>query len=243
MLAYLMTFGALWLSTLARVTLGFGDALIAMPLLTMVLGIQTAAPLVALIGTTSALLMMWRQWQAVELHATWRILLAAFAGIPLGLWFLRTIPEQYAQALLGVLIIGFSMYSVAQPRFVLRRDRFGIIYVFGFVAGLLGGAYNTVGPMLAIYGHLRRWPPAQFRATLQSCFFPAYGLIAIGHGITGNLTSQVVILYSLALPAVLLAFYVGGKLNTALPHARFTRYVNLALLLIGIMLCGRALLK
>ena len=44
---------------------------------------------------------------------------------------------------------------------------------FGFFAGILGGAYNTNGPPVVIYGSLRKWSPATFRATLQGYFFMA----------------------------------------------------------------------
>ena len=40
----------LFISTFIRSTLGFGDALLAMPLLTLIIGVQTATPLVALMG-------------------------------------------------------------------------------------------------------------------------------------------------------------------------------------------------
>ena len=51
---YLITVIILFISTFTRSALGFADALIAMPFLTMVLGLKTAAPLVALVATTSS---------------------------------------------------------------------------------------------------------------------------------------------------------------------------------------------
>jgi uncharacterized membrane protein YfcA len=112
----------------------------------------------------------------------------------------------------------------------------------GFLAGVFGGAYNTVGPLLVIYGHLRGWEPERFRATLQGCFFPAYLLIVIGHAIAGLLTVQVLLLFSVSMPAVLLAIFLGGKVNASLSRERFTRYVNMALIVLGGILCLRALL-
>ncbi len=42
----------LFCSTFIRATFGFGDALVAMPLLAMVVGLKTATPLVALVAST-----------------------------------------------------------------------------------------------------------------------------------------------------------------------------------------------
>lgn len=94
--------------------------------------------------------------------------------------------------------------------------------------------------MLVMYGHLRGWPPEQFRATLQSCFFPAYGSIVIGHSFAGLITPQILHYFVLSLPLICLAIYLGGRFHTAISQAQFTRYVNIVLLLIGIFLCIRA---
>jgi uncharacterized membrane protein YfcA len=234
---YLLTCLVLFISTFTRSALGFADALIAMPFLTMVLGLKTAAPLVALVATTSSFIIVIRHWHVVDLQAIWRVIVALLLGIPLGLFGLYKVSEPLMQTILGVLLMLFSLANLLRIRFVMPPDRLGLAYVFGFAAGVLGGAYNTVGPPLAIYGHLRRWSPEQFRVTLQGCFLPAYGCIVIGHGVAGLLTPRVLMLYGLALPLVGLAIKLGGKLNAAFPRDQFTRYVNGALFLIGLMLC------
>jgi uncharacterized membrane protein YfcA len=234
---YLITVIILFISTFTRSALGFADALIAMPLLTMVLGLKTAAPLVALVATTSSFVILIRNWHVVDLPAAWRIIVALLLGIPLGLFGLYKVPEPLMKTILGVLLMLFSISNLIRTRLGIPHDGVGLAYVFGFLAGVIGGAYNAVGPLLAIYGHLRRWSPEQFRATLQGCFLPAYGCIVIGHGVAGLLTPQVLVLYGASLPLVGVAIVLGGKLNAAFPRDQFVRYVNAALLLIGLMLC------
>ena len=234
------TLGVLFMSTLIRSTLGFGDALVAMPFLVIVLGLRTATPLVALVATLISAMILIRNWQIVDFRVTWRLILSAACGIPVGLFYLTRVPEFLMQGLLGILLIGFSLYNLIQPSFAFYRVPRGLAYGFGFVSGMLGGAYNIVGPLLVMYGHLQRWSPEQFRATLQSCFFPAYGCIVIGHAVAGFLTPQVFILFGLALPFVILAVVLGNKLHAAIPQRFFLRAVNIALLLIGLLLCLRS---
>ncbi|HSF31714.1 MAG TPA: hypothetical protein VLK82_14725 [Candidatus Tectomicrobia bacterium] len=59
------TLGVLFISTLARSTLGFGDALVAMPFLIIVLGPRTATPLVALVATLISAVILIRNWQII----------------------------------------------------------------------------------------------------------------------------------------------------------------------------------
>ncbi len=196
------TLCVLFFSTLTRSTLGFGDALVAMPFLAVLLGMQTATPLVALIGTLISLVILVRNWHVVDLRMTWRLIVAAACGVPMGLLYLTRVPEPIMQILLGLLLIGFSLYNLRRPTLSVRRVSPHAAYAFGFAAGALGGAYNIVGPMLVMYGHLRGWPPEQFRATLQSCFFPAYGSIVIGHSLAGLVTPQILQYFVLSLPLV-----------------------------------------
>ena len=236
----IVTLGVLFISTLTRSTLGFGDALVAMPFLIIVLGLRTATPLVALVAALISAVILIRNWQIIDFRITWRLILSAACGIPIGLFYLTRVPEFIMQALLGILLIGFSLYNLIQPSLAFCRVPHRLAYGFGFVSGMLGGAYNIVGPVLVMYGHLQRWSPEQFRATLQSCFFPAYGCIVIGHAVTGLLTPQVFTLFGLALPFIILAIVLGNKLHAAMSQRFFLRAVNIVLLLIGLLLCFRS---
>ena len=222
-------------ATLIRATFGFGDALIAMPLLALVLGIQSATPLVAFVSTTIAATIVWSSWREVDLKAAWRLILSSLIGIPVGLTILTAAPEQVVKGMLALLLVGFGIYNLTRPALAsLQNQQWA--YIFGFIAGIFGGAYNTNGPLIVIYGSLRRWSPGRFRATLQGYFLPTGTLILAGHGLSGLWTPQVWRLYGLALPLVLLAIFLGGQLNQRIPSGRFDRYIYGALIILGIML-------
>ena len=229
-----LTLTILFASTLTRSTLGFGDALIAMPLLTLVVGIKTTTPLVALVALTIALTISLSSWRQIDVKAVWRLIVSTLVGIPFGLFLLETASETLVKAVLGVLLISFGLYNLIQPRLPKIEHR-GLEYVVGFVAGVLGGAYNTNGPPIVIYGTLRRWSPERFRATLQGYFLSSV-LIVVGHGVAGLWTGTVLRLYVYALPVALVAIYLGGKLNQSIPRGQFDRFVYVALIIMGFLL-------
>jgi hypothetical protein len=231
----LLTLTILFVATLARSTFGFGDALIAMPLLTLVVGVQTATPLVAFVGPTVAITIVWRNWHSIDLKATWHLVFASLIGIPIGVLVLKTAPEETVKRVLGLLIILISLYNLVRPKLMTLYQR-KWAYLFGFVAGVLGGAYNTSGPPVVIYGALRRWPPERFRATLQGYFLPTGLLTLAGHGLGGLWTAQVLQFYGLALPLLLMAIFLGGKLNQRIPPGRFEKLIYLTLFMLGFLL-------
>ncbi len=227
--------GVLFVSTLVRSTFGFGDALLAMPLLAMVTGLRIATPLVALVASTIAFTILVRHWRAVRFASAWRLIVASLAGIPVGLFLLDRLPEAVMKSILAAVIVAFGLYSlINRTPFLLKSSRGA--WPFGFTAGILGGAYNTNGPLVAVYGVLRHWPPAAFRATLQGYFFPTGLLILAGHAAAGFWTRPVGELFLLSAPAVLVAVWAGACLNRAIPEGKFDRWVHLTLLIVGLLL-------
>ena len=108
--------------------------------------------------------------------------------------------------------------------------------MFGFIGGILGGAYGMNGPPLAMYGSLRRWSPAEFRATLQGYFLPASAVGVAGYWMAGLWTPAVTRFYLMSLPVVAVAVVAGRALNRRIEGRQFTSAVYAGLLVVGAML-------
>ncbi|MEM6522065.1 MAG: sulfite exporter TauE/SafE family protein [Cyanobacteria bacterium P01_C01_bin.70] len=231
LLTALILFGATLLSS----TFGFGNALFAMPLLTFNLGIATATPLFGLVGPTISGIILLRNWQLVDISSAWRLVVATLAGIPIGVWLVTQGSDEWVTYLLGLFLIGFGIYRWFNWELVkLESARWAA--VFGFIAGILGGAYNTNGPPVVIYGEVRRWSPTQFRATLQGYFFPTGLAIIASHALAGFWHERIFQLYGASLPGILVAIAIGGWINHRLPTDRFQSLLSVLLILLGMML-------
>ena len=225
----------IFLAALIKGTLGFGESLLAMPLLTLMLGITTATPLVALVAATLTMVMFGASWREIELRSTWRLLGAAGLGVPIGVLLVRWAPAELVTRLLGAVVLGFGLFSLFRPTlFSLEHPAWA--YVFGFLAGLLGSAYNTSGPPMVLYSAARRWPPDRFRATMQSVFLPISLLILLSHALSGLWSLRVFQLYALALPPLLLALWLGTWLSKRICGRCFDWLVYGALVLLGLVL-------
>jgi len=234
----ILVLAIIFLSTFIRSALGFGDALIAMPLLTLVIGIQVATPLVAMGASTIAFTILLKSWRKVEIKAAWRLVIATWIGIPLGILFLKAAPEILVKSLLGILLMGFGAYNLFVPDLPkLLNEKWA--FVTGLIAGILGGAYNTNGPPVVIYGILRRWNPEKFRATLQGYFLPTGLAILITHGLAEMWTTQVVRLYGYSIPVIIGAVLLGEKVNLLIPQGKFDKIIYGFLVVIGVFLIIR----
>ncbi len=225
----------IFIATLARAAIGFGEALIAMPLLSIFIPVVQAAPFVALAGTFAAAVILFRDWRHVNLRAASMIALAGMVGVAIGVWALGELNDRLVKGILAVVILGFSTWSLFRShRFKLNTDR--LAPVFGFIAGLLTGAYNTGGPPVAIFGTLRRWPAERFRATMQSWGMTGGTWAIACHSWEGNVKSGVLVHFAISVPLILLACFIGRRLTRAIPTERFVRIVHWGLMVIGIYL-------
>ncbi len=164
--------GIVFLATLVRSAFGFGEALVAVPLLALVMPIRVAVPLATLLSITVAGLILAQDWRHVHARSAWRLVLPTLLGIPIGLFVLTEVEPPAVKVAMAVVTIAFSCYCLLgrwKPH--LPDDRFA--WAFGLGAGVLGGAYGMNGPPLVVYATLRGWTPEHFRATLQGYFLPA----------------------------------------------------------------------
>ena len=222
----------LFLSALLRSTVGFGDALVAMPLLSLVVDMQFATPLVGLMAITISTVILVRHWRAVQVRSVLKMIGASVVGIPVGILVSKGLHEDVMKGFLGVIIISFSLFKIYNPKlFLLKHDK--LVYGFGLAAGVLGGAYNVNGVVAAIYGTLRQWDPEKFRATMQGYLGPTGMMIALGHGIGGLWTREVVWSYLYAAPVILLGIFVGGILNRRIPKGKFDKLIYSVLVILG----------
>jgi uncharacterized membrane protein YfcA len=225
----------LFLGTLVRSAFGFGEALIAVPLLALLMPVEQAAPIAVLVSITIALLILLQDWRKAHFRSAGWLTISTFFGIPAGLLLLKLAPEAVVKAALAMIIIAFSLHSLAnRHKHQLRNDR--LAWLFGFHAGVLGGAYGMNGPPLAIYGALRRWQPEQFRATLQAYFLPASIAGMAGYWLAGLWTATVNHFYVVSLPGVVVAVLFGRVLNSRMQIDRFTTFVYVGLTVIGVVL-------
>ncbi|MGD1908794.1 MAG: sulfite exporter TauE/SafE family protein [Leptolyngbyaceae cyanobacterium] len=225
----------LFMATLVSSTFGFGSALFAMPLLTLVLGLQRATPLFGLVGPTIAAIILATNWQRVEFASTWRLIVATLAGIPVGVYLLKALPSPWIIHGISVLLILYGVYRLAGARLPKVESPLWA-FPFGLLAGVLGGAYNTNGPPEVVYGNMRRWPPDQLRATLQGYFLPTGIGILISHGLGGLWSMNMLQLYGISLPGILIAIGLGGWCNQNLPIERFQVLLSVLLIVLGAML-------
>lgn len=232
----------IFIATLFRSAFGFGESLVAVPLLALWLPINVAVPLSVFVSVTIAGVVVLQDWNKIHFRSAGSLVLYTLIGIPLGLMLLVYVDERIVKCVLGFIITVFSIYLVAGKQLKeLRSDSNTWLFGCGLLAGVLGGAYGLNGPPLVIYGAKRRWSAQHFRATLQGYFLIASMVGLIGYWFSGLLVVSVFNYYLFSLPVLLPAVFIGRLINHKLHGDKFFKYVYLLLLGIGLFLLIKAI--
>ena len=238
----LYVLGVVFVATTIRSTFGFGEGLVALPLLAFVIPVAVAAPVVVLLSTTIAAIVVAQDWRQIHWRSTAWLLAPTFVGIPFGVALLTSGHERTVKGLLATMILIFSIYFLVSPKPPeLRRDSRSWLLGCGFFAGLLGGAYGLNGPPLVVYGSMRRWSPQHFRATLQAYFLPASAAALAGYWHAGLWTATVARYCLVSVAAAVPAIFIGRAANRRLTGGVFLRFVYGGLACIGLTLLAQAL--
>lgn len=231
----LIVLGIIFFALFVQGVAGFGSALIAMPLLVPILGIEVAAPMFALLIFTGEIILIIRYRHALHFDQIWRLMIGGLLGIPIGMIGVNTLPEPLVLLILGVITGGYGLYALSGARLP-RLKNPNVGYGFGFVAGLLSGAYNTGGPPYVMYSSTRGWTPAEFKSNMQAMFFVSSLGVILGHTVMGRMTLDVLQDFMLAVPAMVIGLVLGFSLDGFIKPEQFRKIVMVLLVIIGVRL-------
>jgi len=233
--------GIAFLAGLIQGLSGFGSALIAVPLLALLLPVQTVVPLMAMLGTAISAFNLMHLRHAVRLQPVMPLLAGYLLGTPVGLFFLTKAPETAVLGSLGLFITVYALLSLTgrQPSSTwLREWRIGL----GAVSGALGAAYSTNGPpvILHVAAH-REWEADRRKATLVVFFLISSGITVVAHWASGLVTADVLRWLLWSTPLLFAGTLTGVWLYRRLGEHNYQRVTFGLILATGVVLIARSL--
>ena len=234
----------MFVATLIRSAFGFGEALIAVPLLAFFMPVKVAAPLAVLVSITIAAVVVVQDWRHIHVRSAGWLVFSTLFGIPLGLLLLTRTPEHLIKLVLGGLILIFALFCLAgSMRFRLQHDSRGWLLMCGFRCRHSRRGVRNERAAASDLRSLRNWTAQHFRATLQAYFLPASLLGMLGYLSAGLWTQAVTYDYLLCLPVLLPAVFLGRVINHRLSAAAFSKYVYAGLAAIGAGLVAQSIVQ
>jgi uncharacterized membrane protein YfcA len=157
-------------------------------------------------------------------------------GVPIGTMLLTSINPEYLRTGVGVLLVLYSIYGLAQPAFKPIKAGVAADASIGVLNGLFAGVTGLPGLIVTIWAQLRGWPKDVQRTVFQPVMLAAIVVNAVALSLAGAVTAETVKLYLLGLPMLLAGLWSGFKLYGKLDDAAFRKVILLLLLVSGLAL-------
>lgn len=213
-----------------QATLGFGFALVLVPLLSLFWNIKSAIVISLLFSSVSSVL------TAVELrkHTNWRIVGGLFAGslvgVPAGAALLVVASAGPLRLVIASVIILSTLIMLRDMTFIRPSRPLTASLVVGAISGALRSATSMGGPPVTLFLLSMRYPAATFVGTSATFYLLGGTVSVIALGFAGRISPDEVALCLATSPALLAGLGIGRYVRTRLPEHAF-RFLAIGLLL------------
>lgn len=221
--AFLALIGILCFGAFTQAISGFGFALTAVPLSSMVVSPSRAVVIVALASQVASTRNTVTFRRSIEAPVAKRMIGAAMVGMPLGLVVLEVVSDTALRLTIGVTVALAATLIAAG--FELWQGSATTDLATGFISGMLNTSVGTNGPAVVIGLRAHRMEADRFRGTMALVFISS-GAVAIAlFAIRGRITALDLWVVLAALVPQLLAALIGDRVARLLTGHRFDRMV------------------
>jgi len=222
----------LFVAYLVRGICGFGSGLIAIPVLSLLLPIQMAVPLVVMLDFLASAGQGGANRKLIQLPEVGSLLPFALAGVGIGITLFQVLDATVLKVALGVFVICYALYSFWEPT-VRPVSRFWAAPA-GLAGGTIGTLFGTGGPFFVTYLKARGLDKSQFRATFAAVFLIDASFRISGYLGTGIVTVDLLRWLAMGMPIMVAGMYLGGRLHTNIPPRTFSIAISVLLLFSGV---------
>jgi uncharacterized protein len=171
---------------------------------------------------------------------SWRTLapfiIGGVLGVPIGTLLLTYIDAATMRTAVGVLLVMYGVYGLAQPAFKPLHVGAAADGSIGFLNGILCGMTGLPGFIITVWCQLRGWAKDVQRAVFQPVMLAASIATGVALSFTSVITVEIAKLYLLGLPAMLAGLWIGFKLYGKLDDVAFRKVILVLLLVAGVAL-------
>ena len=153
---------------LVRGICGFGSGLIAIPVLSLILPLQVAVPLVVMLDYLASAGQGLSHRQSIRWGEISRLIVPALIGVSAGLLIFHKVDAALLTRILGGFVFLYALYALWGPRIPPVSGWWAVPAAVS--GGAVGTLFGTGGPFYVSYLKARQLDKSAFRATF-ACIF------------------------------------------------------------------------
>ncbi len=240
---------AISIANALQVITGFWSVVIALPFVSIVLGIKNAIIVVTILSYLLSTYILITNYKYIRIKTALIMLSFMLPSLFIGIYIFRTIDSVLFKKCIAIFIIIVSVYNLytllkkslskkksdnKNPLSLAKNPRTEIFsYISLLLSGFFQGAISSGGPLAVFYATHHIKDKRVFRTTLCLLWFTLNTLLIISYFYYGIETS---LLYTsiIEIPFLILGIIIWEKIYKTIPHQRFPLIVYWLLIIVGI---------
>jgi uncharacterized membrane protein YfcA len=202
---------------------GFGFALLAVPLLSLGTTASHAVVIMSLLNFPLSIVMALRHHDHVDRTAARTITLASVAGMPLGLVVLTVVSDSVLRFIIGGVVVVLATVIASGVR--LTRGVRAVNLLSGFTSGILSMSTGTNGPPLVLGLRARGLSAQEFRSTISVLFAVSGAVSMLLFIAVGRVDGDALASAAIGYPFVALGWFAGDRIAPRVNERFFGRLV------------------
>jgi uncharacterized membrane protein YfcA len=216
---------------------GFAAGLVVSGVWLQILTPLQTAVLIAACGVVNQSYGIWKVRNALQWRRILPFVIGGAVGVPLGAYLVTYLDPAHVRIGVGVFLLLYSTYNLARPAIAPIKSNRAIDTGIGVLNGLLGGLTGLGGVISTIWVQLGGGAKDAQRAIFQPVLFMTMTMATLTFAASGHLFNvDILKLFFIGLPALLLGLWVGVKLYGKLDDAAFRKAILYLLLISGFAL-------
>ncbi len=230
----LAAFAVMILAAAVSGLIGFGLAVVGVPLLLIFFEPVEVVVLIALISVFTNAVIVQDSWREVETRSVLSLMPWAVLGLFLGTEILRSVNPDYIRLGVGVIVVLSALLLLRDATVRGLEGRWGT-FVAGATSGALATSTGIAGPPIVLLFAARGLPKASFRASNAAYFLVLSVAIIITLFARGIVETQELWTAAALVPAAFIGKTLGTALVKRLSNEAFRRITLMVVLLTGVL--------
>lgn len=229
-----------FLSNVIQCITGFAGTVLAMPFSVMLVGFDTARPVLNVLGILASVFILVVGFRHVDKKEFIKISCVMAVGIAVGV-FLKDLLSGFDKVLyitLGILVIAFAVMNAVS--FYSKKERRQMPKILEIIlllaAGTVHGIFVCGGPLLVTYASAKLPEKEKFRSTLSAVWIILNGIIFASDLKSGAFTGETLGVLAWSIAVLLAALILGNLIYKKMSKKAFLNLTYVLMIISGISL-------
>jgi uncharacterized membrane protein YfcA len=231
---------AVFVASIIRGYSGFGFAMVAVTILSLMLPPIQVVPTVLILEVVASINLVPYVWSDIDWFSLRWLLAGSVLAIPFGVYLLATIPAAPMRISISLIVLAAAVFMLRGWAWQRMAGR-TLIFIIGAACGMLNGAAAIGGPPVILFYLSSPAGVTVSRASMIAYFLGIDAISLIMVSIQGLTTSKTLLTAGACLPPLILGIAVGRRIFKKVNKESFRRHVLILLIVLSISVMLRSI--